>query len=257
VAQDIAIIGGSDVCTPTAQTDENFACFYDSNDTPYVGEPFPGTGIATGTVIATTRFLLSYDFAVTANITLGARVGYAIGGGPAAGQAVSGEGADPVAYEDDTYSGGTPFLPFHAEARGAYWFGKNAMGKKGLRPYIALGGGMAQVDAKVGVNIKDCTGHEVGTASMPGAAHASAGNPSSPDPEQACQDALTNFDQRNMPDVKLNAYKKLGQGFITVAGGAAFAFSESMAVQLNLNFMYMLPSSGPVIEPSLGFTLGL
>lgn len=252
VAQDIAIIGGSDVCTPAAQTNDNFACFYKDLDRPYVGDPFPGTGIATGTVVATTRILLSYDLAVSPNITVGARVGYAIGGGPAAGQEVESDGGTPDDPSDDTYTGGTAFLPFHAELRGAYWIGKNALGKKGLRPYLGLGGGMAQVDAKVPVTIKDCTGrYDDGTL------HATDGNPASATPIEDCRQALTNFDQREMPDVQLDAYKKLGQGFVTVSGGLAFAFKENMALQLNLNFMYMLPSSGAVLEPSLGFVAGL
>ncbi len=245
VAQDVAIIGGSDVCTPAAQQNDNFACFYSGLDTPFVGEPFPGTGIATGTVIATTRFLLSYDFAFTSNITVGARVGYAIGGGPPAGQQIADEG-DPTTASDDTYSGGTAFLPLHVELRGAYWIGQNALGKKGLRPYVGLGGGMAQVDAKVPVTVKDCAEDpQLGAAA------------GSVNPQEDCKAALTTFDQTQMADVQLDAYKKLGQGFITLAGGLAFAFTEKMAVQLNVNFMYMLPSSGAVIEPSLGFTIGL
>ncbi len=231
VAQDIAIIGGSDVCTPNAQANDNFACFYDGTEIPFVNAPFPGTGIQSGTVFATTRFLLSYDFAFTPNLTLGARAGYAIGGGPPA-------------------AGGTKFLPVHAEARATYWFGRNALGSKGLRPYLALGGGMAQVDAKVKVTVKDC------------ALDAAAGADPSLDPNVdppivQCVQAYETFDQTQMQDVKLDAYKKLGQGFVTGAAGLAYAFSPTMALQLNVNFMYMLPSSGAVIEPSLGFVTGL
>jgi hypothetical protein len=228
VAQDIAIIGGSDVCTPNAQANENFACFYEGGEEPFAGLPFPGTGIQTGTVVATTRFLLSYDFAFSPNLTLGARAGYAIGGGPPA-------------------AGGTKFLPVHAEGRATYWFGRNALGKAGLRPYVAIGGGMAQVDAKVKVTVKDCN-----VDAAAGASPLDGGTPI-----EQCIAPSANFDQTQMQDVKLDAYKKLGQGFVTGAAGLAYAFSEKMALQLNVNFMYMLPSSGAVIEPSLGFTMGL
>ena len=272
VAQDVTIIGGSDVCKPETQAAGDFVCFSQGEDRPYVGEPFPGTGIATGTVLATTRFLLSYDFALTPNITLGTRLGYAIGGGPPAEQELVEDGgiegvfSDPslgandpdpagsATYNDDTYGGGKDFLPFHAELRGTFWIGRNALAKKGLRPFIGIGGGLAQVDAKVPVTIKDCTGDTEYDVDSPMAA---AGNPSSLTPEQDCEEALINFDQRQMPDVKLDAYKKMGQGFLQAHGGLAFAFKENMAVNLNINFMYMLPSSGVVIEPSLGFMMGL
>jgi hypothetical protein len=228
VAQDIAVIGGSDVCTQVAQNEQNFACFYEGTETHFINDPFPGTGIQTGTVVATTRFLLSYDFAFTPNLTLGLRAGYAIGGGP------------PTA-------GGTKFLPVHAEGRATYWFGRNALGSKGLRPYVALGGGMAQVDAKVKVTVKDCT------------LDASAGaDPTLADPaNEQCIYAYETFDQTQMPDVKLDAYKKLGQGFVTGAAGLAYAFTPDMALQLNVNAMFMLPSSGFVLQPSLGFAMGL
>ena len=48
----------------------------------------------------------------------------------------------------------------------------------------------------------------------------------------------------------------MGQGFITIGGGAAYAFKENITAQLNLNLMYMLPTSGPVLQPSLGVTYG-
>jgi hypothetical protein len=57
--------------------------------------------------------------------------------------------------------------------------------------------------------------------------------------------------------VKLDAYKKLGQGFVTGAAGLAYAFTPDMALQLNVNAMFMLPSSGFVLQPSLGFAMGL
>ena len=56
---------------------------------------------------------------------------------------------------------------------------------------------------------------------------------------------------------KLDAYKKLGQSFVNIGGGAMYALSPSSGIQLNLNIMFMLPTSGTVIEPSLGYVFGL
>jgi hypothetical protein len=60
-----------------------------------------------------------------------------------------------------------------------------------------------------------------------------------------------------LPQPKIDAWKKLGQGFIALGGGAVYAFKPNLGVQANVNFMYMLGSSGPVIEPSLGVIYGL
>jgi hypothetical protein len=43
-----------------------------------------------------------------------------------------------------------------------------------------------------------------------------------------------------------------GPGFVKSLGGVVFAFSDSFAAQLDIGAMLMLPSSGVVLEPSLG-----
>ena len=52
------------------------------------------------------------------------------------------------------------------------------------------------------------------------------------------------------------AYKRMGQGFAAVAIGAVLPVGSMYGLQLNINAMYMLPSSGIVVEPSLGFLVG-
>jgi hypothetical protein len=222
VAQDFAFVGGDNVCTAESQANDNFACYYpNSTDVPYDPNHF-GTkavgAIGTGSVAATTRFLLSVDYAFTANITAGARIGYAIRGGPPAGRQVTYTQTDTVA---SVVREGTPFLPFHAEVRGTYWFGRNALARRGFRPYVAAGGGLAQVDAKVVVNT-----HEERT------------------------------DGGQSGDFSADAWKKLGQGFVTLSGGVGYAFTPKTVAQLNLNAMYMLGASGLVLQPSLGLVLG-
>jgi hypothetical protein len=233
VAQDFALVGGDDVCSPESQANNGFACFQDDGF-QYIGFPQPGTAnrIQSGMALATTRFLLSYDRVLLPNITIGARAGYAIGGGPAP-------------------EGGAAFLPIHAELRGAYWFGSNPFGSKGLRPYVHAGGGMAQVDAKLEVTLLDCSSVANAAGGFDEDIHLDDPNDPRMDP---CLNAETGdgFLQR-----RLDAYKKLGQGFATIGGGAVYAFAENMGVQLNLNLMVMLPSSGFVLEPSLGFVYGL
>jgi hypothetical protein len=210
IGEDLAIVGGSDVCTKSSQENDGFACFASGTSVAYpepgVGYPVPGRAdkISTGIAAATTRFMLSYDRAFTPNILAGVRLGYAIGGGPK--------------------SGNKSFLPIHGELDVQYWFGgKDAIAKKGFRGYGQLGGGVAQVDAKLPVTV--------------------------------CPTTLASCNEQTA--VKLDAYKKLGQSFVTLGGGAMYAVTPSSGVQLNVNLMYMLPTSGLVIEPSLGYIFGL
>ena len=74
----------------------------------------------------------------------------------------------------------------------------------------------------------------------------------------ACEQGnLTKDQAQQLQPRKLDAWKKLGQGFAEVGGGIVYAFKEQIGVQANVNFMYMLGASGPVIEPSLGIVYGL
>ncbi len=222
VGLDIAIMGGDNVCSQDSQNSKGFACFASGTSDQYFGDPQVGAGdkISTGAALGTVRLMASYDRALTPNIMVGARVGYAFNGGPKAGNAA--------------------FLPFHGEVEAQYWFGHNALGKKGIRPYVKVGGGMAQVDAKLPVTIVDC-----GTTST-NSAHDSCVKP--PGTPNAGTGGKTG---------QLDAYKKLGQAFIAAGGGVMYALTKNSGLQLNVNVMFMLPTSGQVIEPSLGYVFGL
>ncbi len=248
-AQDIAIIGGTNVCSASARATQGYACYQVRQlpDQPYNGDPYPGAGIATGTVLATRRLLLSFDRAFNPNITIGARVGLAIGGGPPAGKGPDDEGRGGSATGGPVP--GTNFLPFHGEVRLAYWFGKGALGKKGLRPYVHIGGGVAQVDAKVKVQVADCGSKLVDPYFGQCTSGAPGYNLQGPSDNSSTMSGVKNY--------QLDAWRKMGQGFITAGGGVVYAFKENLGAQLNINLMYMLPTSGPVIEPSIGIIYGL
>jgi hypothetical protein len=79
--------------------------------------------------------LIGYDRVLfIPNLSLGVRLGYAIGGGP----------AEP---------NGAAFVPFHAEGRGTYWFSSLQAGS--VRPYVSGGGGLAQIDSSVTTELVD------------------------------------------------------------------------------------------------------
>jgi hypothetical protein len=197
-APDLAFISGKDVCASS-----DFSCFY-GDGTPYTGTPAPGHAgsLNGGFTIGTVRLMASYERLFTGNIGAEARVGFAFNGGP--------KGAS-----------GPAFLPLHLEVRGKYWFGQDVFTRKGLRPYVAVGGGIAQVDAHLAVNIYDPT--------LP------AGNQTP----------------------QLDAYRKLGQAFVGGGGGVMYAFGVNHGLVLNFNFILMLPATGFVIQPSIGYQLAL
>jgi hypothetical protein len=75
----------------------------------------------------------------------------------------------------------------------------------------------------------------------------------------ACIAARDAYDAANSPDLpqrKLDAYRKLGNAFVTTGGGVLVGLGGGMALQIHLNAMLMLPSVGVVIEPSLGVLYG-
>jgi hypothetical protein len=238
VAQDLTFVGGTDICTQASQNDDSFACYYaGSRSGAYVDEPYPGNDTSSSLVLATTRVLLSYDRALSPHWLAGVRVGYAFGGGPRSGR--------DVIYDSDgrivqVVEEGLAFLPIHAELRVSHWFGSDVLSKQGFRPYVHAGGGLAQVDAKVETQVRDC---------------GLIGPRGSPEYADCASGAIPSSDPR-LREVTLDAWKKLGQGFATVGGGVVYAFTERFGIQLNLNLMLTLPATGFVIEPSLGATMG-
>ena len=230
-AMDIGFIGGSDVCS---STNRDFDCFASGQPYPAelpvdvaaeageLGDVYPGTGIGTGASGGTMRALLSYDYALTDRVLLGTRLGFAFGGGP------------------DTADGRT-FLPIHAEGRFTYTLG--SLASNGLLPYLHLGGGIAQVDVKkTGVVVRDCSSEASRFDFL------------------ACIEARGAYDSANqpvLPERELEAYRKLGNAFVTTGAGVLWSLSDRVDLQLNLNAMLMMPSQGLVVEPSVGFTYGL
>jgi hypothetical protein len=196
--QDFLLLGGA---TNTCSGGNEYACF--QADTYYANIPFDRSGgeLSGGFTVATTRILAGYDRAI-GNFTLGARIGFAFGGGPQAPE-------------------GRAFLPFHAEARVAYWFGSEPFARTGLRPYIALSGGMAQIDGSTKVIVYDTE-----------------------------QDFIA--DRR----LELEAWKKSGLAFISAGGGLMYAFLPSTGPLLEVKFIQLLGASGTALGGQLGYAFG-
>jgi len=197
-AADFAFLSGSNVCTRGS----SFDCYY-AGGHPYTGTPVQNQGgnLNGGAAPGTVRLLLSYERVIWRNLAGEVRAGFAFNGGPKAPD-------------------GTSFLPIHLELRAKYWFGRDVFSKKGFRPYGYLGGGIAQVDAKLTVTVYD-----------------PVSNPAQPTPQ-------------------LDAYRKFGQSFISFGVGAMYAFAPTHGLVLNVGAMYLFPASGLVLEPTLGYEIG-
>jgi tetratricopeptide (TPR) repeat protein len=180
-----------------------YTCF--AEGTEYTGPIWSGYGnrVSGGLALATTRVLLGFDQLLGDNVQLGARLGYAFRGGPATRD-------------------GSAFLPAHAELRIAYYFGNQPFQQRGIRPYLALGGGLAEVRSRVDVDFyEDVTAY--------------------------------NRAQKQT----LDAWRTTGRTFIAPTIGTQFAFSRSLALSLELRWMVLRGGNGSAPAASIGVVQGL
>jgi hypothetical protein len=223
ISPDFAIISGNDVCGRDSQANKGFACFR-SDGTQYHGVPIAagnGNAIAGGIAPSTVRFMASYDRLIGQNLTIGARVGYAINGGP----------------KPDS---GNAFLPVHAELRVAYWIGVNPFARTGFRPFVFVAGGMAQVDTKVSVNVReDPTGYNGQT-----------------EPPWIVYNQNKDPIQYNPSSQSVDAWRKSGQSFAGGGIGTMYAIKANNGPVFDIKVSQMFPTAGTVISPEIGWMMG-
>ncbi len=177
----------------------NYSCF--QNGAPFGGSPGqdiaagPGNQISGGLGLGTTRLLIGFDRLLNSNLSLGVRLGYAFGGRP---------------------PGEDKFLPLHAEIRASYWFGAAPFERSGLRPYVSLSGGLAEVDGSVAVEYYDPSGKK-GT---------------------------------------LDAWRKTGKGFAGLGLGLMVPFAGDNGIVPELRALQMFGASGTVFDVSIGYARG-
>ncbi len=197
--QDFLFLPGS---TTTCAGGNGYDCFAGNNY--YTGIPYAGSGdvVQGGLSAATSRILAGYDRSV-ASFTFGARVGFAFRGGPQT-------------------PGFSAFMPAHVEARAAYWFGSDPFARVGFRPYVVLAGGVAQVDASVGVTVyKDSTGYA------------------------------------NNITAHYDAWRRGGLGFLGGGAGVMFAFTQRQGIFIEGKFVELLGSSASSLNFQIGYAFGL
>lgn len=181
-----------------------YTCFtsdgkYDQN-APLPGSPASSDSVGGGFSPANQIIMLGYDRAFGGSFTLGARIGFAISSAP-------------------TRPNGTAFFPLHFEARAAYWFGKNALARKGFRPYVVVTGGAAEAASSLTAYVYD-----------------SASGESHTNPYQA--------------------WKHVGQAFIGGGLGTGFAFTPTFGITAEVRVMEYFPTTGTGLGIQVGPTLG-
>ena len=138
---------GTDVCTRNndstgTPTDSNWAC---TSDTPE-GSDFPGSktenaslvqgkagDVTSGVQPGNVRVKLTFDYAITQNIIIGAAIGYVAG----------------------AYSGNVSphFVPMHIEAHAAWLFGSAPLSHVGFAPYLQVAAGVGEYDANLTIMV--------------------------------------------------------------------------------------------------------
>jgi hypothetical protein len=93
-----------------------------------------GDAVGGGFALANVRLTVSFDYALTMNILIGARAGY-------------------VLFTDPATSLGAAFAPIHLEARGTFLVGKDAL-TKSIAPLFLVAAGAGEFDASIGVVVQ-------------------------------------------------------------------------------------------------------
>ena len=177
-----------------------------------VGDKLQGAGtVGGGFALGTARILLGGDYAFTPNFVAGIKVGFAFLGGP---QAKSANVEGPA------------FLPLHAEARVSYWFGEG-ISAGFIRPFIAVSGGIAQVDASVQVPIID------------------------PAYTGECQGQGADCIVKHV-----DAWRKTGTTFAGLSGGALYPLGgKDQGIFGELRILQMFPATGTVLALHAGYMM--
>jgi hypothetical protein len=206
VQQDLMIFpAGAGICSGN----NAYRCFF-AGGREYFGRPDSGPNdgnaiSSTGFAPATTRVLAGFDYLIKPWLSLGARAGWAFNGAPSG------------------------FKPFHVEARGAWWILKRSA-KPGFRPYVVLSGGVAEVDGRLSVNIKQSA-------------------------LQACADPTGKCPAFKSSAV--DAWRAGGLAFVSLGVGAMYQFRPRWGVYVELKMAEMFPTTSLTGAAQLGASMGL
>lgn len=217
---------GSDFPSRSSSAQNNALCTaqqYAAGLCPGDAGGHSGGGVVPGDM----RLMLAFDYALTANLLLGARLGVTFF--PYPGNAAVNDGR---AFGTRLY----------AEARGTWVFGENALGSTGIKPMALLGAGVAQFDGHVSSGVAYCTAQQPNPP---------ASTPAKAFPPGPCQAPFATG--------QVNIWEVGGPGFVNLGGGIRWNATQSIALtgaaRLNLAFggNGLVPTFGPEIAAQYGF----
>ena len=222
----MVIKGGSQVCDGL---DNSYECFLQGTSHQYFGKTVAKTntdGIQGGLSLPSITILAGYDRQLLQNLglQLGVRLGVTIGGSPSPDNLQS-NGAPPVATN---IAPAKSFLPFFGELRLGYHFGEGVLEKLGFRPYLFVAGGLAQINGAVPVVVCDSR-LAAGEAAQKGCS-----SPTVPAIGRA-----------------VDAYQITGLNFVGFGAGTTFGFTNNFGIAVEAKAMFLLPTFGVVIAPTI------
>lgn len=225
VAPNLAMVSGDGVCSATGQNDDGFVCVREDGSR-YLGTPTEGqaNNVNFGFGLGPVSLGLAYDRLIGDNLTIGLRVGWAFGGASAT--------------DDDSVS----FIPVHVEPRLAYYITKNPFRDLGARPYVFIGGGLAQIDVPVDVEVVE------------NGETCEADNPDDFGSECTAEVAALGGPEPRIQTLK--AYKQAGLGFASLGFGVALAPADPVAIHIGVRGGVTFPVVVPMVSPELSFAVG-
>ena len=189
--------------------------------------------------IASVRLLAGYDRVLHEGLAVGLRFGVSFLGSPGVGNAEE-------RYDECVAANGkamcrspqaNDFAPIHAELRASYFLIDSTVERARMagklftpRPYIFVGGGLAQVNASETISVCD-------TVDANGSALFNAASDRCP----------ANTKKRKA----IKAYQVTGRGFVNIGVGGIFPLHDNLGVNLELKMMFMAPTFGFVFAPSV------
>lgn len=214
----LLVSSATNVCSLDSPAAANFACFNQGTSHQFTGKPAnvgQTNGVQGGGSFGDVRILAGYDRQIVKSIGLsaGVRVGYAIGGSPTP--------------DNPGPNAALGFLPLHAEVRVSYHLFGSMLDKLKFQPYVfVMPIGFAQVNAGVGVTVCDSI--------------------MAPGDVKPCPEKGLSWPRQ------LNAYQITGRNFSGLGAGTTFGFTPSFGLSFEVKAMFMWPTFGVVIAPTIG-----
>jgi hypothetical protein len=217
---------------------DNYFCF--DGDGEFLGKPLEGkfNQVEGGLGVNSGVIYIGYNRVIWEGLEAGIRIGARFPGSPGIGDAqdrydecveLNGEDAcrEPAASD---------FFPLHAELRIGWLFLREGL----VRPFAFVGGGFAQVNAGVAVAVCD-------TVASDGSPVAAADHDDSCDNEVGPGGAQISAEKRD-----IEAFQITGLNFIGFGGGTILSFHDNFGMFVEVKAMFMVPTFGVVIAPSIG-----